>query len=146
MHKKIKILIFPAEAENAFEVYRALRFSTRFEVWGASSRPGSGSLLFDNYSDNLPKINNSDFLSAFNKFIEENDIKFIIPTHDDVALYLAENGKNIGATLIGSSEECARLCREKHRLYAALTGQEFCPKTYQAPQDVDTWPVFIKSR
>ena len=144
MTSKIKILIFPGEAENAFELYNALRFSTRFEIFGASSRSGYGNLLFKNYRDDLPQINNPDFISIFNSFLEENNIKFIIPTHDDVALYLAEQYKTIKATLIGSSAECARFCREKSRLYAALAQENFCPITYSWPEDVDHFPVFIK--
>lgn len=144
MQEKTKILIFPGEAENAFELYHALRFSTRFEIWGASSHQGYGNLLFENYCDDIPRINQANFLSSFNRLIEEKNIQFIIPTHDDVALYLAEHQQEIAATLIGSSAECARLCREKNRLYAALEDHDFCPTTYRRPEDVQHWPVFIK--
>lgn len=144
MQQKTRILIFPGEAENAFELYHALRFSTRFEIWGASSSPGYGNLLFENYCANIPKIKEADFLTAFNQFIQTHNIQFIIPTHDDVALYLAEHQEEVAATLIGSSAECARLCREKNRLYAALADHDFCPTTYLRPEDVQHWPVFIK--
>ncbi|MDH0382979.1 ATP-grasp domain-containing protein [Comamonas aquatica] len=144
MISKIKILIFPGEAENAFELYHALRFSTRFEIWGGSSEPGYGNLLFDNYSENLPKIKQENFLQVFNQFIETNNIQFIIPTHDDVALYLAEHQQSISATLIGSNAECALLCRNKNLLYAAVAQHSFCPTTYTFPEDVQHWPVFIK--
>lgn len=141
---KAKILIFPAEAENAFEIYHALRFSTRFEVLGASSYPGYANLLFPKHFDNLPKISDASFLPIFNHFLKEKEISFIIPTHDDVALYLAEQQPHIHATLIGSDAACARLCREKKRLYSALAHEEFCPIIYHQPEDVDHWPVFIK--
>lgn len=144
MQQKTRILIFPGEAENAFELYHALRFSTRFEIWGASSSPGYGNLLFENYCDSIPKIREAGFLAAFKQFIQANGIQFIIPTHDDVALYLAEHQQEIAATLIGSSAECARLCREKNQLYAALADHDFCPTTYLRPEDVQHWPVFIK--
>lgn len=144
MHPKIKVLIFPSEAENAFELYQALRFSTRFEVWGASNQPGYGNLLFPRYRDDIPKINDEKFLSIFNRFIEENHISFIIPTHDDVALYLSEHHEKVKATIIGSTAECAKFCREKKRLYAALAHEDFCPQVFDRPEDVSNWPVFIK--
>lgn len=144
MHSKIKVLIFPGEAENAFELYQALRFSTRFEVWGASSHPGYGNLLFPRYRDDIPRIDDEKFLSIFNQFIEENQISLIFPTHDDVALYLAEHHEKLKATLIGSNVECAKFCREKKRLYAALAHEDFCPQTFDRLEDVNHWPVFIK--
>lgn len=144
MHSKIKVLVFPGEAENAFELYQALRYSTKFEVWGASSQAGYGNLIFPNYLDNLPKINDSDFLNVFNKFLLEKEITFIYPTHDDVALYLAEHSHVLEAKLIGSDARCADLCRAKKSLYNLLAQEPFCPKTFNSPEDVSQWPVFIK--
>lgn len=144
IHQKAKLLIFPGEAENAFELFQALRYSTRFEVWGASSRRGYGNLIFRRYRDDLPDIYAPDFLPAFNRFIEENGISLIFPTHDEVALYLAEHSADIQATIVGSGVECARLCREKKALYATFAEQYFCPQTYDQPTDVTQWPVFIK--
>jgi hypothetical protein len=141
---KIRILIFPGEAENAFELFRALRFATRFEVWGASSRPGYGNLLFPRYRDDLPVLHAPDFLPAFNRFLEEEDILLVFPTHDDVALFLAEQGAALKATVVGSGQQCALLCREKKSLYAAFSKESFCPQTYDRPEDVDHFPVFVK--
>ncbi|MDR3054344.1 MAG: ATP-grasp domain-containing protein [Zoogloeaceae bacterium] len=142
--RKTNILIFPGEAENAFELFQALRYSTRFAVWGASSRPGFGNLLFPHYRDDLPNIGDSDFLPVFNRFLAENEIDLIFPTHDDVALYLAEYSESLNARIIGSDLACARLCREKSKLYAALRAEPFCPLTYTNPAEVNNWPVFVK--
>lgn len=144
IHQKTRVLIFPGEAENAFELFQALRYSTRFEAWGASSRPGYGNLLFRNYRDDLPGIHEPHFLPTFNRFLEDSGISLILPTHDDVALYLAEHSASIPAKIAGSGVECAQLCREKKTLYAAFAGQDFCPQTYDHPTDVAQWPVFIK--
>ncbi|GHU31286.1 carbamoylphosphate synthase large subunit short form [Betaproteobacteria bacterium] len=142
--RKTNILIFPGEAENAFELFQALRYSTRFAVWGASSRPGFGNLLFPRYRDDLPNIGDSDFLPVFNRFLAENEIALIFPTHDDVALYLAEHGESLNAGIIGSRRACAWLCREKKQLYAALRDEPFCPLIHANPAEVDNWPVFVK--
>lgn len=141
---KIRVLIFPGEAENAFELFHALRFATRFEVWGASSRQGYGNLLFPRYRDDLPTLNAPDFLPAFNRFLVEENIALVFPTHDDVALFFAEHQAALKATLVGSGKECARLCREKKSLYATLSQETFCPQTYDRPEDVDNFPVFVK--
>ncbi|THF64142.1 ATP-grasp domain-containing protein [Pseudothauera rhizosphaerae] len=142
--EKINVLIFPGEAENAFELFQALRYAPRFSVWGASSRPGYGNVLFPRYRDDLPGIHEAGFLPVFNRFLEENNIALIFPTHDDVALHLAELGDALKAQLVGSGVECARLCRAKRELYAAFAHEAFCPKTYGKPEDVGDWPVFIK--
>lgn len=145
MHKeKIKVLIFPGEAENAFELFQALRFATRFEIWGASSRPGYGNVLFPRYRDDFPGIDVENFLEVFNVFLETNNISLVFPTHDDVALLLAENRDVLKAKVVGSSAECAKVCREKKLLYTTLAHEPFCPTTYKAPEEVRNWPVFIK--
>ena len=146
MHAKSRLLIFPGEAENAFELYQSLRYSTRFEVWGASSRPGCANTLFPRYKDNLPSIHDAGFLSAFSAFLLSHRIAFILPTHDDAALFLAEHQSALHAKLIGSNVRCAQLCRDKQQLYAALAQAEFCPVTFEKPEQVDRWPVFIKPR
>lgn len=141
---KIKALIFPGEAENAFELFQALRYSTRLEVWAASSRPGYGSILFPRYRDDLPNIYDDDFLNVFNIFLEINHIDLIFPTHDDVALFLAEHSNELKAKVVGSNAECAKVCREKKILYSELAHESFCPATYSTPEEVGSWPVFIK--
>lgn len=143
-HSKTRVLVFPGEAENAFELFQALRYSTRFEVWGASSRPGYGSWLFPRYRDDLPHIDEENFLMEFNRFIGDHQISLVFATHDQVALFLAEQSSALKATLVGSGVECARLCRDKSLLYTTLAGEAFCPRTYALPQAVEQWPVFIK--
>lgn len=142
--EKIKVLIFPAEAENAFEVFQALRYAPRLTVWGASSRSGYGNILFDNYRDDLPYINDEGFIEDFNKFIEENGIDLIFPTHDDVAVFLAGTAGILKASVVGSGLECAKICRDKKLFYTIFGGEEFCPKIYGSPEEVCEWPVFLK--
>lgn len=141
---KIKILVFPAEAENAFEIYDSLCFSTRFEVWGASNKQGISQLIFGEKYHFLPNITNNNFLKEINNFIKKNNISFIIPTHDDVALFLAKNKEYIFCKIIGSTEITAQLCREKKSLYKAISKEDFCPKFFNSPNEIDTWPVFLK--
>lgn len=141
---KIKVLIFPAEAENAFEVFQALRYAPRLTVWGASSRPGYGNVLFENYCDDLPYIDDDEFIAVFNKFIEENSIDLIVPTHDDVAVYLAGAASTLKAGVVGSGVECAKICRDKRIFYTTFARETFCPKTYASPEEVCEWPVFLK--
>lgn len=141
---KLGILIFPAEAENAFEVFQALRFAPRFQIWGASSRPGYAALLFPHLRDDLPPISAPGFLDEFNRFLREKQISLIVPTHDDVALFLAQHASQLAARIVGSGLRCAEISREKRQLYTELAGERFCPRTYDGPQQVERWPVFAK--
>lgn len=144
MSKKINILIFPAESENAFEIQQSLKYSTRFEAYGASSQRGYAPYIFGKRFSILPNIKEKEFIKEINNLIEQENISFIISTHDETCLYIAKEQKKINATLIGSSQYCADLCREKIKLYNALYQDYFCPKTFKNPIEVDQWPVFIK--
>lgn len=141
---KVGVLVFPAEAENAFELFDALRYATRLRVWGASSRPGYANLLFPRLKDDLPPISDPGFLDALNAFVAQAGISLIFPTHDDVALYMAAHAAQIRATVVGSDLACAEVCREKRRLYQALAGEAFCPRVFGETDPVDEWPVFAK--
>lgn len=144
MNRKTKILIFPSEAENAFEIYNSLRYSTRFEVWGGSSKQGYTSILFENYTDQLPFITEENFLSSLNAFTESKNIEYILPTHDDVSLFLIKNKKKIHASIIGSDERCAYICREKKITYEVFKEEPFCPDIFTNIEKIIEWPVFIK--
>ena len=144
MTKKIKILIFPAESENAFEIHQSLRYSTRFETYGASSKEGYASHIFKENFYLLPNFKEEKFIQKINEIIDKENISFIISTHDDTCLYIAKEQEKINAKLIGSSRYCAEICREKIKTYKILSKEYFCPQTFKDPDEIDQWPVFIK--
>ena len=98
--RKIKVLIFPAGAENALEIYRSLRFNIHLEVFGASGKPDHAAFIYpsDHYLEGNYYITSPSFLEDFNLLLKEYKIDLVIPTHDTIALYMAENRHLIQAT------------------------------------------------
>lgn len=144
MAQPVNIAVFPSEGENAFELYRSLRYAPRFRVFGASSRPGHARFLFEDNQDDLPSLENAAFLPAFNRYLEQKHIDLVFPTHDSVAVYLAEHQAELEAALVGSNAETARLCRKKKLFYEAIGNTDFCPEIYPDASTIRAFPVFLK--
>jgi hypothetical protein len=145
-NRKIKVLIFPAGAENALEIYRSLRFNIHLEVFGASGKPDHAAFIYprDHYFEGNYYITSPAFLKDFNSLLEDNQIDLVIPTHDTIALYMAENRQLIRAKIIVSDSHTAHICREKRLTYALLADYDFCPKVYERLEDIHDFPVFLK--
>ena len=146
MPEQISILVFPAEGENAFELYKALRYAVRLKVFGASSRKvaGHGQFVFDRYDATLPLINEPDFLEHFTKYLTLHGIKYIFPTHDTVAAFLKTHEASLPARVMGPSADTAVTCRKKTLTYAAFHDAGFCPVVYEASEQPPAFPVFLK--
>jgi hypothetical protein len=140
----VHIAVFPGEAENAYELCRSLRFAPGFTVFGASSRKGHGHLVFENYTDDLPAIAEADFIPAFTRFLENNAIRLIFPTHDTAAVFLKEHEREFPARVVCSCLETARICRDKRLLYAMFCDDDFCPDVYPDIASVPIFPVLMK--
>jgi hypothetical protein len=142
--KKYNVLIFPCGAENALEIYEALKTNVSINVFGASSVNDHGIFAFDQYIGNLPKIYEPNFLDHFNKVISDQKIDFVFPSHDSVALFLSEKKTGINARIICSDFTTALYCREKKKTFQLFKGENFIPITYEM-NDMDLeYPVFLK--
>lgn len=75
--------------------------------------------------------------------IDEWNIRYIFPTHDTVALFLANNQDIINAKVIAAKYETAKICRDKKLTYDLFSDCDFCPKQYNSFEHL---PVFIKPR
>ena len=140
---KINVLIFPAGEINSVELHDALSHNVNIKVFGCSSEDRHGGYVFQNYRAGLPNISEDGFIDVFNKLISEWNIHYIMPTHDTVALYLAENQKKIDARVIVADIETAKVCRDKNETYNLFKDCEFCPKLFT---NFATFPLFIKPR
>lgn len=143
MSAKIGVLIFPAGEINSVELHDALSTCVNIRLVGASSVDRHGEYVFERYISGVPKINESNFIEVFNELIDREQIDVIIPTHDDVALFLAENRDNIRARVLAPDYETALICRDKGKTYELFAEEEFCPQIYEEPTE---FPVFIKPR
>lgn len=146
MTEKVNILIFPAGSENAMNIYDSLKYNLHFNVFGASGKadhcqfiyPKGKLFLGDLY------ITEKSFINEFNKVIEKFKIDYIIPTHDTIALFLAEYCNSIDAKLICSPYETARIAENKELTYEALNDYYFYPRVYLNSNEVAKYPVFLK--
>lgn len=138
---KINVLIFPAGEINSIELHSALSTCVNIELYGASSLDRHGEYVFKNYISGLPLISDLDFLNKFNSLLEENRIDIVFPTHDSVALFLANNQDQLKAKLICADKTTTEICRDKKKTYEILKDCDFIPQVFDT---VDELPVFIK--
>lgn len=139
-----KVLIFPAGSEIAFEINNALKYAKDIEVWGATSVPDHSEMVYSRLITGLPYIDTPEFIPAFNEELRAHGIDFIYPALDAAQTYLADHASELEATLVSSPAETVDICRSKTRTYAHLADLPFVPKTFAEPQEVDTFPVFVK--
>jgi hypothetical protein len=142
--KKINVLIYPCGAENGLEILLALKDIVNIKVFGASGKIDHGALVFENYIPNAPFINQPDFVEKLNAIIDTHDIHFIFPTHDDLALELFKFQESLKAIVTGSGFDQAVICRSKRKTYELFKSENFCPKVYDSPQSVYSYPLFAK--
>ena len=141
---KKNIAIFPAASEIGLEINRALKYSTRLNVYGFSSMRDHTEYVYENYILDLPFIKDKNFIEELNKRIIEFKIDFIYPANDDVQLFLTENQKKIKARIITSQEETVEICRSKIKTYNYLKKENFIPKIFKDYSEIHEYPIFIK--
>lgn len=145
---KRSILVFPCGSEVGLEIHKSLSFSTHFELIGASSVDDHGKFVYQRYIGDIPFVTAPKFIEEINKVVEANNIEFIFPARDDVALTLAiafDEGK-LGCKVLTSRAEVCRIARSKKKTYEALKDVILVPKIYSSAQEVTPalFPVFLK--
>lgn len=143
--KKTNVLVFPCGAENGLNIINSLKYNIHFEIFGATSKYDhsqyildDGHLSVENYN-----IHNANFIEHFNLLLEKWNIDYIIPTHDEIIMYLAENQSKIHATVISSPFETCKIAFGKLDTFDKLKGSFYLPKIYSA-NDIIDYPIFIK--
>ena len=93
--KKLKnTLIFPCGSAIGLELHKFLRYSSMFRIFGGASVKDHGSFVFENLITDLPFIDDEDFLQKLNGVIQNQEIDFLFPTTDRVALIFSEWAKD----------------------------------------------------
>jgi len=144
MNKNIRVLVFPCGAENAVEIHTALKDVVNIELYGASSRDDHGQFIFKNYFGDIPFITDLNFIKKFNQILVDNNIDIVIPTHDDISLYLAENSQNLYAKIAVPGLKQAQISRSKKLTYNLLKKERFCPVVYNNLNSIVNFPCFCK--
>ena len=86
-----RILVFPCGSEIALEIHRSLKYSTHFELIGASSIDDHGKFVFEEYIGDLPFVTSPSFILSITKIVKEKNIDAIFPAMDLVLDVLKKN-------------------------------------------------------
>lgn len=141
---KKNILVFPCGSEVALEIYRSLEHSTYFNLIGANSVDDHGKFVFSNYIGNVPFSTHPDFIAALCRIVNTHNIDAIYPAMDSVITLLKQNEETLGCKVIGSSVETTEICLSKTKTYTKLEEHIAVPKVYAKPDDITSFPVFLK--
>lgn len=144
MNRKVRVLVFPCGAENAVEIHSSLKDVVNVELYGASGRDDHGQYIFKNYFGNLPFVTDANFIQVFNDILKENEIDIVMPTHDDISLFLAENMEKISAKIAVPGLKQATISRSKKLTYKIFEHESFCPKVYDDLNTILDYPCFFK--
>lgn len=143
MSKK-NILVFPCGSEVALEIYKSLEHSTHFNLIGASSVDDHGKFVFGNYIGTLPFISEPGFIDKMCFIIQKNKIDAIFPAMDAVITLLKQKESLLGCKVIASPVETTEICLSKTTTYKALKGVVALPTIYANPNEIKSFPVFLK--
>lgn len=143
---KRKVLVFSGAPYPAMQICDCLKYNMVFQPIAASSYSNHSEFVFSKCINGLPFIFEDSFLECFIKVVKDNNIEFIIPTDDTIALTLMENQDAIPAVIVCSPYETTKLCRYKSLTYKALEKNKFVPKYYDANalENIKNYPVFVK--
>lgn len=143
---RMRVLVFPCGSEVGLELYRSLWCCKEVDLWGGSSVDDHGRFVYKNYIDNIPHIEDDNFLSAFNRIINSCGFDYVIPAHDDVVLKLskAHSTGELNCKVLTSAFQTCEIARSKRRTIQHLSGLIRTPKLFRSVNDVKNWPVFLK--
>ena len=142
---RMNVLVFPCGSEIGLEIHRALRFSTHFELIGASSVPSNhGKYVYERYMEGVPCVDQPGWFEALNRVIDKQRVEFVFPAHDSVVLALALRASELRARYVGSPAITCQVCRSKRATYQALGGCVRVPRLFGLDEAPVSYPVFLK--
>jgi hypothetical protein len=146
MNRK-RILVYPCGTEIGLEIFKAVEYSTYFEIWGGSSNYDHGRYVYNRHISNLPFIsdnsNEKDIL-AFIKKIKNYNIDYIYPAMDGVLYKFSQYSSFFGNKIIAPNFDTARITRSKKLTYQYFEKCIPVPKLYETIAAIDRYPIFIK--
>ncbi len=140
---KKRVLVLSCGSLTGTDMNMALKDNEEFEMWGTSIYKNHGMYVYKNYISDIPNMNDVNFIETLNQKIKEYNIKYVIPTHEDMCLFLQENKDKINAIPVCSDYETALICRYKTKTYEKMSNYNFIPKVYKK-EEVREYPVFVK--
>jgi hypothetical protein len=140
-------LVYPCGTEIGLEIYKAVEFSTYFELWGGSSNYDHGRYVYRQHIDNLPFISDTsgeDEIFEFIDKIKSYDIDYIYPAMDGVLYKFSQYSALFTAKIIAPDFNTARITRSKKLTYELFDKYIVVPKLYNTIEEIQNYPVFIK--
>ena len=142
---KKNILVFPCGSEIALDIYSSVKYSTYFNLIGASSVDDHGKFVFENYIPNIPFVSDNAFIPTLKKIVKECHIDAIYPAMDTVITETKLHEKELGCTVIASPYETTKICLSKKLTYEKLRNVLNVPKIYESNNiPIEEFPVFVK--
>lgn len=144
MSKK-NILVFPCGSEIALDIHSSVKYSTYFNLIGASSVDDHGEFVYEDYIGNLPYVTDPAFISALKRIVEERRIDAIYPAMDAVITVTKNHEQELGCKVIAPPAETTTICLSKKLTYDALQDFILVPKVYDLSELRESdYPVFVK--
>lgn len=145
--RKIPVLVFPAGSEIGLEIHASLKYSHHVELFGASGKSDHASFVYDAshyHEDPDLYVDRSDFIERLNALLACWGIRYIYPTHDTIACFLAEHSDRINAAVVTSPAETNLIARSKSLTYRRFGPSGICPRVYFSGEIPAAYPVFLK--
>ncbi|MCL2881573.1 MAG: ATP-grasp domain-containing protein [Coriobacteriia bacterium] len=148
--QQLRVLVYPCGSEIGLEIFRSLKDIPFVTLVGASSAAGPGEFCYAHYVGDAPWMDDENFGRDMARICFTQEIDLVMPANDEAALRLLENTDELPATVVCSSLEVARICRNKRLTYETLAsspqGCDFLPRIYADADEVADadFPVIIK--
>jgi hypothetical protein len=142
-----RVLVYPCGTEIGLEIYRAVEYSTYFELWGGSSNYDHGRYVYRRHIDNLPFItdnSNEDLIIEFQKKIKRYNIDYIYPAMDGVLSKFSQYASLFKQKIIAPDPSTTRITRSKKLTYQLLGRCIKVPSVYEKIEDIPAYPIFVK--
>lgn len=139
----MRILVTPSGTEIGHEIWRSLHRIKDVHLIGANSTYDASAICFDQFVDNVPFANNPGYAAAIVQIVNELDIDFVIPAHDDATVALSAVQSELSAKLVCSPSETVKIARSKLKTYEALRDKVRVPEVYDRTR-VRKFPVIVK--
>lgn len=143
--KIYNILVFPCGTEIANEIINALKSNKYFKTKLASSKEMSYCNFRNREVHVLPYVTDDRFVGSLKEIINQENIDFIIPAHDDVAFVLSQIEKGLSAEVIGQSHMINEIVRFKDKTYDYFKDILPIADVYDKEEDI-VFPIFVKPK
>lgn len=137
------VLVVPSGTEIAHEIVRSLKNLKNVVVYGANSIDTFTEIEIKKNINNIPDINDDDFISSIDSIVNEFNISHVFPAHDSASLKLTKYADSLNAKIVSSSYETNKIARSKKVTYKILKDVVNVPALFTQDEELN-YPLFVK--